>query len=110
MSAAYVDVHGTGEYLLTVTEPLVVGGAVTGVAGADVPVARFERGVRAALGGRTGVLVTDEEGRVVLSGAPRWLVGERTAPADPGRGPGVPVPGTPWRVHAPDGHPAGQPR
>ena len=48
----YVDVHGTGRYLLTLTEPVVVDGEFVGVAGADVSVRRFEthllRGARPA--------------------------------------------------------------
>ena len=95
----YVDVHGTGRYLLTLTEPVVVDGEFVGVAGADVSVRRFETHLLRLLGPSPGsfVLVNDED-RVVLSTAPRWLVGELVA-ADAGSfGPAAEVAGTPWRL------------
>lgn len=95
----YVDVHGTGRYLLTLTEPVVVDGEFVGVAGADVPVRRFESHLLQVLGRAPGgfVLLNDED-RVVLSTAPHLLVGELVAPdaLPPGRG--APVGGTPWRL------------
>lgn len=73
----YVDVHGTDRYLLTLTEPVVCDGAFLGVAGADVPVARFETLVLRALADFPGdVVLTNVEGRVVLSTSARWLVGD----------------------------------
>ncbi len=95
----YVDVHGTGRYLLTLTEPVVVDGEFAGVAGADVPVRRFEAHLLRVLGPSPGpfVLVNDEE-RVVLSTAPQWLVGELVAPDVVSTGPVAEVPGTPWRL------------
>jgi hypothetical protein len=72
----YVDVHGTGRYLLTLTEPVVVDGEFVGVAGADVPVRRFEVHLLQALGRLPAPFVLfNDEGRVVLSTAPRWMVG-----------------------------------
>ncbi len=73
----YVDVHGTDRYLLTLTEPVLANGAFLGVAGADVPVARFETLVLRGLGDLpVDVVVTSVEGRVVLSTSARWLIGE----------------------------------
>ncbi|WP_409329225.1 cache domain-containing protein [Trujillonella humicola] len=94
----YVDVHGTGRYVLTLTEPVVAGGEFVGVAGVDVSVHRFERHLLERLG-RLPVpfVVLDGEGRVVLSTAARWLVGD--LPTGAGVvGPAVPVPGVPWRL------------
>lgn len=95
----YVDVHGTGRYLLTLTEPVVVDGEFVGVAGADVPVRRFETHLLHVLGRTPGsfVLVNDEE-RVVLSTTPQWLVGELVAPDVIPSGPVAEVAGTPWRL------------
>lgn len=95
----YVDVHGTGRYLLTLTEPVVVDGEFAGVAGADVPVRRFETHLLHVLGRLPGpfVLVNDED-RVVLSTAPRWLVGELVAPDVVSAGRVAEIPGAPWRL------------
>lgn len=95
----YVDVHGTGRYLLTLTEPVVVDGELVGVAGADVPVRRFEAHLLQVLGRAPGgfVLLNDED-RVVLSTAPHLLVGELVARGDLAGGHGQPVDGTPWRL------------
>jgi hypothetical protein len=97
----YIDLNGTGQYLLTLTGPVTVGGRFFGVVGADVPV----RGLEAHLmtvGGELGpyVLVNDER-RVVLSTSPRWLVGALAdvRPGEPDPLPaGRPVPGVPWTV------------
>lgn len=97
----YVDVHGTGQYLLTLTEPVTDGGRFLGVVGADVPVRRFESHVLRELGPvRSPLVLLDEEQRVVLSTSPRWLVGGRASPEDL-TGSGAPVAGTPWRLHVP---------
>ena len=100
----YVDVHGTGRYLLTLTEPVVAGARFVGVAGADVPVRRFETHLLEALGALRApfVLLNDEE-RVVLSTAPRWVVGSLLPPGASISGPGAPVPGVPWRLLLVDG-------
>ncbi len=101
----HVDVHGTGRYVLTMTEPVVAGSGFVGVAGADVPVRRFETHLLRALGARPAPFVLlNDEGRVVLSTVPRFVVGS-LLPTD-ARMPqeGAPVPGVPWRLlHVPDG-------
>ncbi len=96
----YVDVHGTGRYLLTLTTPLVADGEFVGVVGADVPVSRFESHLLRALGAvdRPFLLVGDD-GRVVLSTSPRWLVGALLGPAGGPGGPGTAITGSPWRLH-----------
>ncbi|MGY1672625.1 cache domain-containing protein [Geodermatophilus sp. SYSU D00710] len=93
----YVDVHGTGRYLLTLTEPVVVDGEFAGVAGADVPVGRFESHLLQRLGPGAPFLLLNDEDRVVLSTAPRWLVGALVSPAAVAAGPVTAVPGVPWR-------------
>ncbi|MGY1691452.1 PDC sensor domain-containing protein [Geodermatophilus sp. SYSU D01105] len=95
----YVDVHGTGRYVLTLTEPVVVDGEFVGVAGADVSVRRFETHLLRAVGPAAApfVLVTEED-RVVLSTSPRWLVGGLVPRAALTAGPVADVPGVPWRL------------
>ena len=101
----HVDVHGTGRYVLTLTEPVRAGGGFVGVAGADVPVRRFETHLLRTLGRLPApfVLLNDED-RVVLSTAPRHLVGSLLPPGA-GSAEGAPVPGAPWRLRlVDDGH------
>ncbi|HZG91981.1 MAG TPA: cache domain-containing protein [Pseudonocardia sp.] len=99
----YVDVHGTGRYLFTLTEPVLVDGEFAGVAGADVSVRRFEAHLLGLLGAHrmrlpVRFLLLNDEDRVVLSTAPRWPVGGRAE--RPARlGPGTPLAGLPWRLH-----------
>jgi hypothetical protein len=95
----YVDVHGTGRYVLTLTEPVVADGEFLGVVGADVPVPRFESHLLRALAAVDApFLVVNDEDRVVLSTSPGPLVGDRL-PVDGGpAGPAAPVPGVPWQV------------
>jgi len=99
----YVDVHGTGRYLLTLTEPVVVDGDFVGVAGADVSVRRFETHLLEELGRLPApFLLVNGEDRVVLSTAPRWLVGSLLPPEAGPAGSGAAVPGVPWRLHLVD--------
>ncbi|MGY1618951.1 cache domain-containing protein [Geodermatophilus sp. SYSU D00691] len=94
----HVDVHGTGRYVLTLTEPVVVDGEFAGVVGADVPVRRFETHLLTELGALpTRFLLVNDEDRVVLSTSPRRLVGE-LLPAGASEGSAAEVPGVPWRV------------
>jgi hypothetical protein len=99
----YVDVHGTGRYLLTLTEPVVVDGEFVGVAGADVSVRRFETHLLQVLGRLPApFLLLNDEDRVVLSTAPRWLVGGLLPPGAGPSGSGTAVPGVPWRLYLVD--------
>ena len=97
VAGPYVDVHGTDRYLLTFTEPIVADGTFLGVAGADVPVTRFETLVLQGLADMPmDMVVIGEEGRVVLSTWSRWLTGElRAADATPDR---LPLPGLTWQL------------
>jgi hypothetical protein len=95
----YVDVHGTGRYLLTLTEPVVAGARFVGVAGADVPVRRFETHLLRTLGPLPAPFVLlNDEGRVVLSTAPRFLVGSLLPPDAGAPDRGTPVAGVPGRL------------
>jgi len=96
----YVDVHGTGRYLLTLTGPVLADGEFLGVVGADVPVTRFETHLLRTLAEvpRPFVLLNDED-RVVLSTSPRWLVGALLRPDADLPAVAVEVAGVPWRVH-----------
>jgi hypothetical protein len=97
----YVDVHGTGRYLLTLTGPLLAGGEFVGVVGADVPVNRFENHLLRALDPAVdAAVVLNDEGRVVLSTTPRWLGGD-LLDAPPGQPAAAEVPGVPWRLYLP---------
>jgi hypothetical protein len=100
----YVDVHGTGRYLLTLTAPVLADGAVLGVVGADVPLNRFENHLLRALGpGVEAAVVLNDERRVVLSTSPRWLVGDLLDAPPPAPGGAAEVPGVPWRLYLPSG-------
>ena len=93
----YVDVHGTDRYLLTLTEPVLAGGVFLGVAGADVPVSRFEQLVLRGLADLpVELVVVNTEDRVVVSTSARWLTGE-LLPVPAGARP-VELAGLPWRL------------
>ena len=99
VAGPYVDVHGTGRYLLTFTEPVFIDGEFAGVAGADIPVRRFETHLLGLLRRLPGPFVlVNHEGRVVLSTAPQWLVGELSGPEQVAAQDVLQVPGTPWRL------------
>ncbi len=99
----YVDVHGTGRYLLTLTGPLVADGEFLGVVGADVPVNRFESHLLRALDPRVAAaLVLNDERRVVLSTSPRWLVGDLLE-GPPPESAGTELSGVPWQLSLPHG-------
>lgn len=95
----YVDVHGTGRYVLTFTIPVTAGDVFVGVAGADVSAPALERRLIAEFGSEREVLVVNPEGRVVLSNSPRWVQGDRIAGSGPA-GPGTvtELTGLPWQV------------
>ncbi|MGY6655438.1 PDC sensor domain-containing protein [Amycolatopsis sp. TRM77291] len=96
----YVDVHGTGRYLLTLTGPVVAGGEFLGVVGADVPVSVFESHLLHLLRApEQPFLLVNDEDRVVLSTTPRWLVGDLIRVGDELLGPGTPIVGVTWRLH-----------
>ena len=98
----YVDVHGTDRYLLTLTVPVLAYGEFVGVAGADIPVARFETLALRELGDlAVDVVVVNPEDRVVLSTSARWLAGSLADPGalkDANRARTVTLADPPWQV------------
>ena len=98
----YVDVHGTGSYMLTFTVPVSWDGAFVGVAGADVPAARFEERLLDRLSTAAPSVLLNRDDRVVFSSSARWLTGSRMAPADAaGQLELGDVPAVPWRWGTP---------
>ena len=68
--------------------------------GADVPVSRFETHLLRLVGPlRHSFVLLAVDGRVVLSTAPRWLVGDLVPVGDAPPGPARAVPGVPWQLH-----------
>ena len=95
----YVDVHGTGRYVLTFTRPVVVGGTFLGVVGADVPVSRFETHLLRVLPptGHPFLLLNDDD-RVVLSTSAAELAGALLPDAARPAAAVRPLPRVPWRL------------
>jgi Cache domain len=94
----YVDVHGTDRYLLTLTMPVEVDGRFLGVAGADVPISRFETLVLRRLGRTPGdVVVVNSERRVVLSTSAVWITGSLLAKTERAGNPHA-LPELPWQL------------
>jgi hypothetical protein len=99
ITGPYVDVHGTGDYLLTFSMPLDADGAFLGVAGADVPASWLEHQLLDELPRDVDVVVLNRSPRVVLSTSSRWHVGELVRPGDPLlSGAAQDLPDTPWRT------------
>jgi Cache domain len=93
----YVDVHGTDRYLLTLTMPVEADGEFLGVAGADLPITRFEALVLGRLGTRAAGVVVNDDGRVVFSTSSRWVIGSLCRGEMPTAS--RRLPGLPWRVY-----------
>lgn len=97
----YVDVHGTGRYLLTLTMPVEADGVFLGVAGADVPMSQFETLVLRSLGPVGDAVVVNEEGRIVLSTSSLWITGSLLPQHAAARVRTIPQ--LPWRLFDPLG-------
>ena len=93
----YVDVHGTDRYLLTLTMPVEADGEFLGVAGADLPINRFEALVLRRLGAGSAGVVVNDDGRVAFSTSSRWVIGSLCRGEMPPAS--RPLPGLPWRVY-----------
>lgn len=94
----YVDVHGTGRYLLTFTIPVESAGCFLGVAGADVPVAWLETRLLRELGTEPPVLVVNTDGRIVFSTSPSRLTGDLMDDAEVLPRMFHQLPDLPWRL------------
>lgn len=100
ITGPYVDHLCTCDYILTLTAPVVVGGSMAGVVGADVLVRRLERDalpLMRAVGAPTALV--SAAGRVVVSTDPTLPVGTLTAAgAGQAWGSAVACPGTNLKV------------
>ena len=98
----YVDVHGTGHYLMTLTAPVIDDGQLLGVVGADVTVCNFETLLlRALQPERTHVVIVNAEDRVVMSTSAQYLTGSLLADGRD-RSTTHEMPGLPWRLQIVD--------
>lgn len=80
ITGPYVDHLCTCDYILTLTAPVVVGGAMAGVVGADVLVRRLERDTLPLMRGvGAPTALVSAGGRVVVSTDPRLPVGTLAA-------------------------------
>lgn len=82
LTGPYVDFVCTDEYTVTATAPVVVGGRMVGVVGADTLVETLERMLLAGLRD-AGATLVNEHGRAVVSADPHVGPGDRV---DGGRG------------------------
>lgn len=95
----YVDVHGTGSYVLTFTMPVTAGADFIGVAGADVSAAALETRLIEELSEAEPAVILNADDRVVFSTWPRWLAGSRVPPQSAaGELALVDLPTLPWRL------------
>ncbi|HEY7076940.1 MAG TPA: GntR family transcriptional regulator [Solirubrobacteraceae bacterium] len=87
MAGPYVDLACTNEYAITLSVPVVCGGAMAGVAAADLLVASVEERVRPALAGLDRSLaLTNADGRVIASNSAALPPGERLPAGAPAAG------------------------
>lgn len=98
IAGPYVDVHGTGWYVLTFTLPIVVDDQFLGVAGADVHIARLESRLLHELGAGVGAVVINDEGRVLLSTSVDPVVGDLVPDTEARQRAYVSLDGLPWRL------------
>ncbi|GAA1922501.1 hypothetical protein GCM10009775_13700 [Microbacterium aoyamense] len=72
LTGPYVDYVCTDDYTVTITTPVIVGGRMLGVVGADALVDRLERALLPVLrSGHASATVVNASGRVVASTDPR---------------------------------------
>lgn len=98
VTGPYVDYVCTDEYVLTATVPVLVGGAMAGVAGADTRLETFERLMREPLRGGGDVALVNGHDRVVVAADPLLRSGQRIDPAS--YADILPLDGLPFRVLA----------
>ncbi|HEX8006704.1 MAG TPA: GntR family transcriptional regulator, partial [Trebonia sp.] len=94
VTGPYLDYFCTGEYTITLSVPVRLGGRFLGVAAADVLVPSLERQVMPGLleTGRP-VALTSPDGRVIAATSPRWPSGLSEPP-----GQATPSPLRTWRL------------
>jgi hypothetical protein len=94
VTGPYVDYVCTDEYVLTATAPVLVGGQMAGVAGADTRLETFEELMREALSG--DVVLVNGHDRCVVATDPLLRSGQKVHTA--AYAVVHPVPGLPFRV------------
>lgn len=92
----YVDYVCTDEYVLTATVPVVIGGRMAGVAGADTTLETFERLMREPLRDAGDVVVVNGHDRCVVAADPLLRSGQRLTPSSYATT--RTLPGLPFRV------------
>jgi methyl-accepting chemotaxis protein-like sensor len=95
VTGPYVDYVCTDEYVLTATLPVLVGGTMVGVAGADTRLETFEQLMREPLHGGDVVLVNGQD-RCVVAADPLLRSGQKVEPT--AYASVRPLPGLPFRV------------
>ncbi|WP_051552279.1 cache domain-containing protein [Nocardioides sp. URHA0020] len=80
VTGPYVDYVCTDEYVLTATVPVLVGGHLVGVAGADTRLDTFERLMRGALQGGGDVVLVNGHDRCVVAADPLLRSGQKVDP------------------------------
>ncbi len=74
----YVDYSGSELYIITASVPVIVGGVMIGVAGADLLSSELERRLLGVLRESDAeALIVNSERRVVASNSARWIPGSR---------------------------------
>jgi Methyl-accepting chemotaxis protein-like, first PDC sensor domain len=77
VTGPYVDYVCTDEYVLTATVPVLVGGRMAGVAGADTRLEAFEQLMREPLRGAGDVVLVNGHDRCVVAADPLLRSGQR---------------------------------
>lgn len=93
VTGPYVDYVCTDEYVLTATVPVLVGGEMAGVAGADTRLETFEELMRGPLRGGGDVVLVNDHDRCVVAADPLLRSGQKvdaSAYAEAHRLPGLP--------------------
>ncbi|MFB4316833.1 cache domain-containing protein [Actinomadura sp. 21ATH] len=69
----YVDFHGTDQYILTMSAPVLDAGRYLGITGADLYLRRVEKAVLPLL--PPGAILLNSQGRVIISRSARHVTG-----------------------------------
>jgi len=96
VTGPYVDYVCTDEYVLTATVPVLVGGQMAGVAGADTRLETFEQLMAEPLRGAGDVVLVNGHDRCVVATDPLLRSGQRVELT--AYGVAHPLPGLPFRV------------
>ena len=96
VTGPYVDYVCTDEFVLTATSPLLIGGRLVGVAGADTRLETFEQLMRGALRDGGDVVLVNSHDRCVLAADPLLRSGQRVDPT--AYAASRVLPGLPFRV------------